>query len=178
MALWPNFSKIWFNFSKDSMYIWKECVICSLGLRLLYMAIRLSLQIILFKLFISLLIFCLLVLSVTEKNVYKIPHYDCRLWGKPNDLTQISGKYRMRKCKEKFWKEWYKLFLLGSDTSIFFFNEFIYLLFIYFICLFLAALGLRCCVQAFSSCGEQGLLFAAVPGLLIAVASLVAEQGL
>ena len=63
----------------------------------------------------------------------------------------------------------------------FFLNEFIYLfiyLFIYFICLFLAALGLRCCVQAFSSCGERGLLFAAVPGLLIAVASLVAEQGL
>ena len=44
--------------------------------------------------------------------------------------------------------------------------------------LFLAALGFRCCVQAFSSCGEQGLLFAAVFGLLIAVASLVAEHRL
>ena len=30
----------------------------------------------------------------------------------------------------------------------------------------------------FSSCGEQGLLFVAVHGLLIAVASLVAEHGL
>ena len=49
------------------------------------------------------------------------------------------------------------------------------LLFIY---LFLAALGLHCCVQAFSSCGERGLLFVAVHGLLIAVASLVAEHGL
>ena len=29
-------------------------------------------------------------------------------------------------------------------------------------CLFLAALGLRCCTRAFSSCGEQGLLFVAV----------------
>ena len=38
-------------------------------------------------------------------------------------------------------------------------------------------LGLRCCVRAFSSCGEQGLLFIAVRGLLIAVASLVAEHG-
>ena len=38
--------------------------------------------------------------------------------------------------------------------------------------LFLAALGLHCCAQAFSSCGEQGLLFVAVQGLLIAVASL------
>ena len=42
----------------------------------------------------------------------------------------------------------------------------------------LAVLGLRCCVQAFSSCGERGLLFVAVCGLLIAVASLVAEHGL
>ena len=39
---------------------------------------------------------------------------------------------------------------------------------------FLAALGLRCCVQAFSSCGKRGLLFAEVRGLLITVASLVA----
>ena len=31
---------------------------------------------------------------------------------------------------------------------------------------------------AFSSCGERGLLFIAVCGLLIAVASLVAEHGL
>ena len=45
-----------------------------------------------------------------------------------------------------------------------------------FIYLFLAALGLRCCT--FSSCGERGLLFVAVRGLLIAVAYLVAEHGL
>ena len=52
-------------------------------------------------------------------------------------------------------------------------------LFIYlFIHLFLASLGLRCCAPAFSSCGERGLLFFAVRGLLIAVASLVAEHGL
>ena len=44
--------------------------------------------------------------------------------------------------------------------------------------LFMAVLGLHCCAQAFSSCGEQGLLFVAVRGLLIAVASLVAEHGL
>ena len=49
---------------------------------------------------------------------------------------------------------------------------------IYLIYLFLAALGLRCCAQAFSSCGEQGLLFVVVLGLLIVVASLVAEHGL
>ena len=44
--------------------------------------------------------------------------------------------------------------------------------------IFLAALGLRCCTQPFSSCGEWGLLFVAVRGLLIAVASLVAEHRL
>ena len=35
----------------------------------------------------------------------------------------------------------------------------------------MVALGHRCCTRAFSSCGEQGLLFDAVHGLLIAVAS-------
>ena len=50
--------------------------------------------------------------------------------------------------------------------------------FFFFFNLFLAVLGLRCCARAFSSCGEQGLLFVAVRGLLIAVASLVAEHGL
>ena len=43
--------------------------------------------------------------------------------------------------------------------------------FIYFIYLFLAALGLCCCERAFSSCSELGLLF-------VVVASLVAEHGL
>ena len=51
-----------------------------------------------------------------------------------------------------------------------FFKKFIYL--------FLATLGLRCCVRAFSSCGERGLLFVAVRVLLIAVASLVVEHRL
>ena len=41
----------------------------------------------------------------------------------------------------------------------------------------MAALGLRCCVWAFSSCGKQELLFIAVHGLLIAVASLLRSMG-
>ena len=44
--------------------------------------------------------------------------------------------------------------------------------------LFLAALDLRCCAPVFSSCGEQGTLFIAVRGFLIAVSSLVAEHRL
>ncbi|XP_054946867.1 sodium/hydrogen exchanger 8 isoform X4 [Physeter macrocephalus] len=51
-------------------------------------------------------------------------------------------------------------------------------LFIYLIHIFLAALGLRCCAWAFSSCGELGLLCVAVRGLLIVVVSLVVEHGL
>ena len=42
----------------------------------------------------------------------------------------------------------------------------------------MAVLGLRCCTWAFSSCDEQGLLFVAARGLLIAVASLIVEHGL
>ena len=60
--------------------------------------------------------------------------------------------------------------LLCAQCSLFYF------IFYKFI-LFLAALGLRCCAWAFSSCGEQGLLVA-VHGLLIAVASLLVEHGL
>ena len=54
----------------------------------------------------------------------------------------------------------------------FFLNKFIYLF------LFLAVLGLCCCAQAFCSCSERGLLLVVVRGLLIVVASLVAEHGL
>ena len=61
--------------------------------------------------------------------------------------------------------------------SLDFLFYFIYFLINLFIYLFLAALGLGSCMQAFYSCGEQGLLFVAVRGLLIAVASLVAERG-
>ena len=51
-------------------------------------------------------------------------------------------------------------------------------IFYLFIYLFLAALGPRCYAPALSSCGEQGLLFVVVRGLLTAVASPAAERGL
>ena len=47
-----------------------------------------------------------------------------------------------------------------------------------FIYSFFAALGLSCCTWAFSSCSERGLLFVAVRGLLLAMASLLVERGL
>ena len=43
--------------------------------------------------------------------------------------------------------------------------------------LFLAALSFQCCVKALSSCGEWRPLFGAVRGLLLVVASPVAEHG-
>ena len=61
----------------------------------------------------------------------------------------------------------------GKGLLLFFFlNKFIYLF------LFLAALDLRCCAQAFSSCVKWGLLFVVVHRLLIAVASVVVEHQL
>ena len=61
-------------------------------------------------------------------------------------------------------------------SGVTFFLKKIYLFIYLFI--FLAALGLCCCVRAFSGCSERGLRFIAVCGRLIAVASLVAEHGL
>ena len=55
------------------------------------------------------------------------------------------------------------------DTS-----GFLFILF-YFIYLFMTVLGLRSCTQVFS-CGERGLLFIAVGGFLMVVASFVAEH--
>ena len=60
----------------------------------------------------------------------------------------------------------FPLLIFKWDQLFVFLNKFIY-----FIYLFLAVLGLRCCVRAFSSCSERGLLFVAVHELLIAVAS-------
>ena len=53
-----------------------------------------------------------------------------------------------------------------------------YHLFIYSFIYFLAVLGLPCCMQASSSCGECELLFVVFPRLLTVVTSLVVEHGL
>ena len=69
---------------------------------------------------------------------------------------------------------------LKSIHQIFYLGYFLFLFSFFFkinLFLFLAALGLCCCVRAFSSCGEWRLLFVVVRRLLIAVASLVTEQG-
>ena len=72
----------------------------------------------------------------------------------------------------------HKLLLLSLLGSIIFLGPKMFLHALTFLFFFLAALGLRCCARAFSSCGEPGLLFTVARGLLIALASLVAEHGL
>ena len=63
----------------------------------------------------------------------------------------------------------YHIVFLKSKPNAFYF---------YFIYLFIYLWLCWVFVAAFSSCSERGLLFVAVCGLLIAVASLVAEHGL
>ena len=70
------------------------------------------------------------------------------------------------------------IFLVGVlFFSVLFKKNFFYVVYIIYLFI-LAALGLHCCMWAFSSCGELGLLFDVVRQLLIVVASLAAEHGL
>ena len=96
----------------------------------------------------SLLIFCLLHLLVTERAVFSATIVD----------LSISMSIQYDSGLVSFSVQFLKTYL--------------------FTYLFLAVLGLRCCVRVFSSCGERGLLFIVVRRLLNAVASLVAEHGL
>ena len=89
-------------------------------------------------------------------------HWSPPLWPKDSSILTCS-------CMHS-----YKSISFSLCSHFLFFKIFIYL----FIYLFLAALGFHCCSQAFSSCSEWGLLFVAVCGLPIVVASLVAEHGL
>ena len=68
-----------------------------------------------------------------------------------------------------------QLLVMGKKSGP---NETLFIYLFIYLFLFLAALGLRCCARTFSSGSKQWLLFVAVRGLLIAVASLVAEHGL
>ena len=52
-----------------------------------------------------------------------------------------------------------------------------FLVFTYLLYLFSVAVGLCCCVQAYSSFSEWRLLFVVVYGLLITVESSVVEHG-
>ena len=108
--------------------------------------------------------------SIWRPNVFKIPVLPKLI----SRFMVISGKIPARfsvdidklslKCKWKC-KE-YRI----AKTVFFFLNLFTYL--------FLAVLGLRFCVRAFSSCCERGPLFIAVRGPITVAASPVAEPKL
>ena len=92
-------------------------------------------------------------------------------------MLNKSINYGTASCQKLAWKT---MLPVVSLISIYILFSYLYAfdiylaisfyLFIYFY--FLAALGLCCCARAFSSCSERGLLFVAVRGLLIVVASL------
>ena len=123
---------------------------------------------------------------VSPRSYLSIQEWKCRGYGWRGrlDLLRTSGNVDSMWCPptdhvvQISSKAFYSLELLNLVVTLscllFFLNKF-YLFYFY---LFLAVLGLCCCAWAFSSCGERGLLFVAVRGLLIAVASLVAEHGL
>ena len=77
------------------------------------------------------------------------------------------------KATHKGFREDFDLVMSFLKTSFFLSFFFFKLINIYFWLLWVFV-----AVRAFSSCGERGLLFVAVWGLLIAVASLVAEHRL
>ena len=93
----------------------------------------------------------------------------CPLDTDQNNVTFLRGE-RENNCLINF-KLILKLWSTNKCQISFNFLKYIYYL-------LLAALGLRCCTGAFSSCGERGLLFVVVRGFLIVVASLVVEHGL
>ena len=85
--------------------------------------------------------------------------------------------------RQLFGENSHKTWLIGCfpkalKCTFIYYYCFILFLFLINFYLFLSALGFRCCARAFSSCSERGLLFVAVRGLLIVVASLVVEHGL
>ena len=82
----------------------------------------------------------------------------------------------LRSCQTVFQSSWtiMHFFQQGVKVTISL-HPFFFFYFIYF---FLAVLGLRFCVKAFSRCGKWGPLFIAVRGSLTVVASPVAEHRL
>ena len=104
------------------------------------------------------------------------------LWLYPKKIIQCGQRYIYEDFPPSvafYNHENWKIVSLNKNwLSTYWYIHPIFFLINLFIYLFLAAFGLHCCVQAFSSCGERGPLFVVVRRLLTAVASLVAVWGL
>ena len=83
-----------------------------------------------------------------------------------SDWLPVTGKKKKKKTTKK------------TQLNVRLFTKYINLKYFKNFFTFLAVLGFCCSVQAFSSCSGQRLLFIAVRGLLIALASLAAKHGL
>ena len=92
-----------------------------------------------------------------------------------NVLTLIHYYYLILRLFIYFILFYFIFFKEMPSFFIFYFYKQFHLIFIY---LFMAVLGLRFCVRAFSSCGKRGPLFIAVRGPLTVTASLAAEHRL
>ena len=109
----------------------------------------------------------------SSKQVHRQPGQNCAGVGWCRLGSFFGGRIPWDSIPAIHWPVVSQGLFTVSCLCPFFFNKFIY-----FIYLFLAALGLHFCAWALSSCGERGLLFVAVHRLLIAVTSLVVEHGL
>ena len=100
-------------------------------------------------------------LSLETTNIFKI----------------LSAHFQIASQKAYVQHRWNICIYTCTHTHMLFFLTIFYFLNL-FIYLFLAVLGLRFCVRAFSSCGKRGPLFIAVRGPLTVAASFVAEHRL
>ena len=92
----------------------------------------------------------------------------------PNYVQLTTMPYIFGKGVYSLYREEVKLFfsiIYPNGFMVPFFKK----IFIY---LFMAVLGLRFCVRAFSSCGKRGPLFIVVRGPLTLAASVIAEHRL
>ena len=124
---------------------------------------------------------CLEYRKLMVLNFYCVCVYLIRCWKNAYSELVLQGHYLSSFFRCCFTRSWYFCFKKGEEKEVsvcfcccvliaiveimgggfsewnmlsgfnFFFNKFIY-----FMYLFLAALGLRCCVRAFSSCGDGG----------------------
>ena len=155
------------------MHLKRMCILCFFGCNVLKISIKFNFSIVLFRIFVALLIFCLKGLSIDVSGVLKSPTV--------NVFLSVSPFMSVSICFIYLGVSMLGAYMLTSVISFPCVDLFIIVqcpFLLKLINLFLAVLGLRFCVRAFSSCSEQGPLFIAVHGPLTIAPSLVAEHRL
>ena len=101
-----------------------------------------------------------------------------RWWDGPASHTKPPGTCYEIVCPRGHLGLAFPPHLLNTASDSQWVHALLHLFFVLNLSFNLAALGLRCCTSSFSGCGEWGLLFILVSGLLIVASSLVVEHGL